>query len=64
MTVNISAIVLLLIATFFLLRSKAVGFGSALVLFLLGFFTAGTGAYGPIHDLCTSFAQALANLRT
>ena len=64
MTLTLSAVVVLLIAAFFLLRSRAVGFGAALVLFLLGFFTAGTGAYGPIHALCASLAQSLAHLRT
>lgn len=62
MNLTFSAVLLLGVAAFFLLRSRAIGLGSALVVFLLGFFTAGTGAYKPIHDLCTSAATALANL--
>ena len=64
MTLTLSAVVVFAVAAFFLIRSHAVGFGAALVLFLLGFFTAGTGAYGPIHALCASLAQSLAHLRT
>ena len=63
MTLTISAVVLLGIATFFLIRSRAVGALSALAVFLFGFFTAGTGAYKPIHALCESLATALTHVR-
>ena len=63
MAVNVSAILLLTIAAIFIVKAKAGGIGPAIVLFLLGFFTAGTGADGPIRDLCTSIAQFLGNLR-
>jgi hypothetical protein len=64
MVLNLSAIVVLAVAAFFLIRSRAVGPGAALVLFLLGFFAAGTGAYGPILHACQSAADVLAGLRT
>ncbi|MGW2366347.1 hypothetical protein ACWCZ5_12280 [Streptomyces sp. NPDC001667] len=64
MTLSVSAAVLFGVAAFFVLRSRYVGPGSAIVLFLSGFFTAGTGAYGPIQHLCTAIAQALPNLAT
>jgi hypothetical protein len=64
MMLTFSAVVLLGIAAFFVLKSKAAGGVAALVLFLFGFFTAGTGAYGPIHDLCAALATSLAHLRT
>ncbi|MGW2364822.1 hypothetical protein ACWCZ5_04460 [Streptomyces sp. NPDC001667] len=63
MAVNLSALLLLGIAAIFIVRSRAGGTGPAIVLFLLGFFTAGTGADGPIRNLCTALVQALANLR-
>ncbi|MDJ0461505.1 hypothetical protein [Streptomyces sp. H27-C3] len=64
MAVTISAVVLLGAITFFLLKSKSVGAGGALVLFFFGFFVAGTGAAGPITDITTSIAQTIADLRT
>ncbi|MFI9028831.1 hypothetical protein [Streptomyces sp. NPDC053560] len=59
---TISAAVLFGILTFALLRGRSVSGGSAIVLFLFGFFVAGTGAYGPIHDLCQAIADALTHL--
>ncbi|MFG2500036.1 hypothetical protein ACGFSB_17720 [Streptomyces sp. NPDC048441] len=63
MAVNLSAILLFGIAAIFIVKAKAGGIGPAIVLFLLGFFTAGTGADEPIRNLCTALAQALGNLR-
>lgn len=62
MAVTLSAAVLLGLATFIILRGRYVGFGSALVLFLFGFFTAGTGAAGPITRLCAAVVRSLANI--
>ncbi|MGW2186597.1 hypothetical protein [Streptomyces sp. NPDC001719] len=62
MAFNVSAVLLFGIAAFFVLKTRAAGFGSALVLFLFGFFAAGTGAYGPIKNLVQSLANALPNL--
>ncbi|MEV6669941.1 hypothetical protein [Streptomyces sp. NPDC051162] len=64
MTLSVSAAVLFGIAAFFILRLRYAGPGTAIILFLSGFFTAGTGAYGPIQHLCTAIAQALPNLTT
>ncbi|MFJ6696487.1 hypothetical protein ACIQM4_10490 [Streptomyces sp. NPDC091272] len=63
MAVNLSAILLLAIAAIFIVKAKAGGIGPAVVLFLLGFFTAGTGADEPIRDLCASVFNFLAGLR-
>ncbi|MEU6340676.1 hypothetical protein ABZ883_06965 [Streptomyces sp. NPDC046977] len=63
MVLTVSAVLLLGITAYFTVRSKAANGGAAVVLFLFGFFTAGTGAYGPIHNLCTALADSLANLR-
>jgi hypothetical protein len=62
MTLTVSAAALLGIAALALLRARYVGPGTAAVLFLSGFFTAGTGAYGPITHLCTALAHALTTL--
>ncbi|MFF4916460.1 hypothetical protein [Streptomyces tendae] len=43
-------------------RTKSAGGGAALVLFLFGFFAAGTGAYEPIHNLVQASADAIAEL--
>jgi hypothetical protein len=64
MTLTLSAVFVLGIAAFFAVRYKATNARAATVLFLFGFFAAGTGAYGPIHHLCQAVATALANLRT
>ncbi|MCD0482798.1 hypothetical protein LO771_10405 [Streptacidiphilus sp. ASG 303] len=63
MMLSISAVALLGAAAFFLLKSRAVSVGAAAVLFLFGFFAAGTGAYGPITQLCAALAHSLAGLR-
>lgn len=63
MAVNLSAIFLLGIAAIFIVKARAGGIGPALVLFLLGFFTAGTGADEPIRNLCAAIAEALGNAR-
>ncbi|MCD9144356.1 hypothetical protein [Streptomyces albireticuli] len=62
MAFNVSAVLLFGIAAVFVLKSRAAGFGSALILFLFGFFTAGTGAYGPIASVVRSLATALTDL--
>ncbi|MEU7200098.1 hypothetical protein [Streptomyces sp. NPDC045470] len=62
MALTVSAAVLFTILTLVLLRARYVGPGAAIVVFLCGFFAAGTGAYRPIHNLCETVASALANL--
>ncbi|WP_330348741.1 hypothetical protein [Streptomyces sp. NBC_00582] len=62
MILNISAVLLFGAASAFAVRTKSAGGGAALVLFMFGFFTAGTGAYEPIHNLVQASADALAAL--
>ncbi|MFD3416751.1 hypothetical protein [Streptomyces decoyicus] len=59
---TISAAVLFGLLAFAVLRGRNVGAGSAIVLFLFGFFIAGTGAYKPIYNLCQAIADALTHL--
>jgi hypothetical protein len=59
---NISAVLLFGAASAFAVRTKSAGGGAAIVLFLFGFFTAGTGAYEPIHNLVQASADAIAQL--
>ena len=62
MILNISAVLLFGAASAFAVRTRSAGGGAALVLFLFGFFTAGTGAYEPIHNLVQASADALTAL--
>jgi hypothetical protein len=59
---NISAVLLFGAGSVFAVRTKSAGGGAAIVLFLFGFFTAGTGAYEPIHNLVQASADAIAQL--
>jgi hypothetical protein len=61
MILNISAVLLFGAASVFAVKAKSAGSG-ALVLFLFGFFAAGTGAYEPIHNLVQASADALSAL--
>ncbi|MCX4541294.1 MULTISPECIES: hypothetical protein [unclassified Streptomyces] len=62
MTFTISAVLLFGAGSFFVLKSKSAGAGAAMVLFLFGFFTAGTGAYEPITNLVKSAAIAVTDI--
>ncbi|MFF4044959.1 hypothetical protein [Streptomyces sp. NPDC001816] len=62
MIVTLSAVALLGVLAFVLLRGRYVGPFSALVLFLFGFFTAGTGAASPIRAVCLALADAARNI--
>ncbi|MGW8328065.1 hypothetical protein CG740_15485 [Streptomyces sp. CB01201] len=59
MAVTLSAVALFGLLTFVFLRDRAVGPMVAVVLFLFGFFTAATGAAGPIRSMCEAIATAL-----
>jgi hypothetical protein len=59
---NISAVLLFGAASGLAVKTKSAGGGAAIVLFLFGFFTAGTGAYEPIHNLVQASADAIAQL--
>ncbi|MGW7403423.1 hypothetical protein ACWGI9_06765 [Streptomyces sp. NPDC054833] len=58
MIVTLSAVALLGVLAFVLLRGRYVGPFSALVLFLFGFFTASTGAAATIRAICLALADA------
>lgn len=62
MILNISAVLLFGAASLFAVKTKSAGGGAAIVLFLFGFFAAGTGAYEPIHNLVQASADALSAL--
>ncbi|MFF9360595.1 hypothetical protein [Streptomyces griseoluteus] len=62
MVLDISAVLLFGAASAFAVRTRSANAGAALVLFLFGFFAAGTGAYEPIHDLVQASADALSTL--
>jgi hypothetical protein len=62
MMLDISAVLLFGAASVFAVKTKSAGGGAALVLFLFGFFAAGTGAYEPIHNLVQASADALSAL--
>ncbi|MET9168520.1 hypothetical protein ABZW51_29030 [Streptomyces cellulosae] len=62
MVLNISAVLLFGAASALAVKTKSAGGGAAIVLFLFGFFTAGTGAYEPIHNLVQASADAIADL--
>lgn len=64
MALTLSAVVLFGILAVVLLRGRHVSLGTASVLFLFGFFVAGTGAYKPIYTACQAIAQALTHLTT
>jgi hypothetical protein len=62
MVLNISAVLLFGAASALAVKTRAAGGGAATVLFLFGFFAAGTGAYEPIHNLVQAAADTLAEL--
>ncbi|MBT2383009.1 hypothetical protein [Streptomyces sp. ISL-11] len=62
MVLSLSAVVVLGIMTALILRARTVGPGTAVVLFLFGFFAAGTGAAGPINRVCAALIHAIPNL--
>ncbi len=62
MILDISAVLLFGAASVFAVKTKSAGGGAALVLFLFGFFAAGTGAYEPIRNLVQASADALSAL--
>ncbi|NGO09296.1 hypothetical protein G5C60_17235 [Streptomyces sp. HC44] len=62
MNIDISAVLLFGLASVVAVKTKSTGAGAALLVFLFGFFAAGTGAYEPIRDLVASFADFLTEL--
>ncbi|MFK4148070.1 hypothetical protein [Streptomyces sp. NPDC004065] len=62
MVLSISAVLLFGAASALAVKTKSAGGGAAIVLFLFGFFAAGTGAYEPIRNLVQASADAIAQL--
>ncbi|MFE9018420.1 hypothetical protein ACFYNL_07585 [Streptomyces sp. NPDC007808] len=62
MTLTISAVLLFGAASVVAVKTRSSGPGAAALLFLFGFFTAGTGAYEPIHDVVQACADALSDI--
>ncbi|MQY14986.1 hypothetical protein SRB5_51630 [Streptomyces sp. RB5] len=63
MTFAVSAVLLFGVSSVIAVKTRSAGAGSAVVLFLFGFFTAGTGAYDPIRTLLATLAQTITQLR-
>ncbi|MBZ9598110.1 hypothetical protein ACXNSR_15095 [Streptomyces sp. NC-S4] len=62
MAITLSLVALFGLVLFFLLRSKTLGYGSAFVAMMFGFFLASTGASGPINELTTAIIKAVSDL--
>lgn len=62
MAVTISLVALFGLVLFFLLRSKTLGYGSAFIAAMFGFFLASTGASGPIKELAAAILTAVSDL--
>ncbi|MFD6968232.1 hypothetical protein [Streptomyces sp. NPDC059949] len=62
MAITLSLVALFGLVLFFLLRSKTLGYGSAFVAMMFGFFLASTGAAGPINELTTAVISAISDL--
>ncbi|MFF9840369.1 hypothetical protein [Streptomyces sp. NPDC013740] len=62
MAITVSLVALVGLVLFFLLRSKTLGYGSAFIAAMFGFFLASTGAAGPINQLADAVLDAIPNL--
>ncbi|MET9051009.1 hypothetical protein ABZW50_07575 [Streptomyces bacillaris] len=62
MVITVSLVALFGLVLFFLLRSKTLGWGSAFIAVMFGFFLASTGASGPINELTTAVIKAIPDL--
>ncbi|MFF6940764.1 hypothetical protein [Streptomyces lavendulae] len=62
MAITVSLVALFGLVLFFLLRSKTLGYGSAFIAIMFGFFLASTGASGPINELTTAVLNAVSHL--
>ncbi|MBK3558065.1 MULTISPECIES: hypothetical protein [Streptomyces] len=62
MAITVSLVALFGLVLFFLLRSKTLGWGSAFIAVMFGFFLASTGASGPINELTTAVINAIPDL--
>ncbi|MEU6325959.1 hypothetical protein ABZ851_01490 [Streptomyces sp. NPDC047049] len=62
MAITLSLVFLFGLVLFFLLRSKSLGYGSAFIAVMFGFFLASTGASGPINQLTHAVIDATSKL--
>ncbi|MBT2509661.1 hypothetical protein J7I98_28070 [Streptomyces sp. ISL-98] len=62
MAITVSLVALFGLVLFFLLRSKSLGYGSAFVAMMFGFYLASTGASEPMNELTTAVVNALSDL--
>ncbi|WP_019889475.1 hypothetical protein [Streptomyces purpureus] len=62
MAITVSLVALFGLVLFFLLRSKTLGYGSAFIAVMFGFYLASTGASQPMNDLTTAVVDAIGNL--
>ncbi|MFD8730508.1 hypothetical protein [Streptomyces sp. NPDC059611] len=62
MAITVSLVALFGLVLFFLLRSRTLGWGSAFIAVMFGFFLASTGASGPINELTTAVINAIPDL--
>ncbi|MGP3985102.1 hypothetical protein [Streptomyces sp. KR80] len=62
MAITVSLVVLFGLVLFFLLRSKTLGYGSAFVAMMFGFYLASTGASEPMNELTTAVVNAIGDL--
>lgn len=62
MAVTVSLVLLFGLVLFFLLRSNTLGWGSAFIAVMFGFFLATTGAADPINQLTRAVVDALPSL--
>ncbi|MEU3319611.1 hypothetical protein [Streptomyces sp. NPDC006785] len=62
MTLTVSLVALFGLVLFFLLRSKTLGWGSAFIAAMFGYFLASTGASAPINELTAAVVAAIPDL--
>ncbi|MCX4778687.1 hypothetical protein [Streptomyces sp. NBC_01264] len=62
MAITVSLVFLFGLVLYFLLRSKTLGYGSAFIAMMFGFFLASTGASSPINELTTAVVNAVTDL--
>ena len=62
MAVTVSLVALFGLVLFFLLRSNTLGYGSAFIAVMFGFYLASTGASGPVNELTAAVVDALGKI--
>ncbi|MFG2552477.1 hypothetical protein [Streptomyces sp. NPDC048581] len=62
MAITVSMVALFGLVLFFLLRSNTLGYGSAFVAVMFGFYLASTGASEPVTELTTAVVNALGKI--